>query len=180
MKRLLSAFVLLSLVLALPALAGRRRAITPAELYPQCAMVTGNPGVTFTRNEGWTVAPFAQPPRPISYTYGVAAMIDEPDTLVAWHRDDLLISTNAGCSWRIAATVAGSDFPPKLEPAIGGRVYAWSEARIFTVRYDSRGAKLLRQPVEFMGLNADAKNGEHVRAGGSDGRLWDSRDGGET
>ncbi len=143
-------------------------------------MVTGNPGVTFTRNEGWTVAPFAQPPRPISYTYGVAAMIDEPDTLVAWHRDDLLISTNAGCSWRIAATIEGSDFPPKLEPAIGGRVYAWSEARIFTVRYDSRGAKRLRQPVEFMGLNADAKNGEHVRAGGSDGTLWDSRDGGET
>lgn len=180
MKRPLSALLLLSASLALPASAARRRAVSPAELYPRCAMVTGNPGVTFTRNEGWTLAPFAEPPRPISYTYGVAAMLDELDTLVAWHRDDLLISTNAGCSWRIAATVEGADFPPKLEPARGGRVYAWCEARYFFVRYDARGAVKLRQPVEFMGVTADATNGDRLRAGGIDGSLWESVDAGES
>ncbi|HEX6641882.1 MAG TPA: hypothetical protein VF215_12265, partial [Thermoanaerobaculia bacterium] len=86
MKRRISALLLLSALVVFPAAAARRRAVSPAELYPRCAMVTGNPGVTFTRNEGFTLAPFAAPPLPISYTYGVAAMVDEQDTLVAWHR----------------------------------------------------------------------------------------------
>jgi hypothetical protein len=180
MKRLNTLFLLfLLLVLALPA-AARRRAVSPRVQYPPCSMITGNSAVTFTRNDGFTLAPFAVPPQPISYTFGVAAMIDDVDTLVAWHGDDLLISTNAGCSWRVAATVEGADFPPKLEPARGGRVYAWSENRLFFVRYDSRGAVKLRQPVEFVGVGVDATNGEHLRAGGADGTLWESLDAGET
>ncbi|HEU4888712.1 MAG TPA: dispase autolysis-inducing protein [Thermoanaerobaculia bacterium] len=179
MKRRSTLFLSLLLVLALPA-AARRRAVSPRELYPPCSMVTGSSAVTFTRNDGFTLIPFAVPPQPIAYTYGLASMIDEVDTLVAWHGDDLLISTNAGCSWRVAATVEGADFPPKLEPARGGRVYAWSENRLFFVRYDSRGAVLLRQPVEFVGLAADATNADRVRAGGTDGTLWESVDAGET
>ena len=143
-------------------------------------MVTGNSAVTFTRNEGATLVPFAVPPQPIAYTYGVASMIDEADTLVAWSGDDLLISNNAGCSWRIAATVEGAEFPPKLEPARGGRVYAWSENRLFFVRYDTRGAVKLRQPVEFVGIGVDATNSDRLRAGGADGSLWESIDAGET
>ncbi|HEV7763951.1 MAG TPA: dispase autolysis-inducing protein [Thermoanaerobaculia bacterium] len=177
MKR--SIVLLLLIIVALPATA-RRRAVSPREQYPPCSMVTGSSTVTFTRNEGFTLAPFAAAPQPISYTYGVAAMVDEIDTLVAWNNDDLLISTNAGCSWRIAATVEGADFPPKLEPARGGRVYAWSENRISFVRYDSRGAVKLRQPVEFIGLTADATNGDRLRAGGANGSLWESVDAGET
>src|SRR5215213_11408182 len=179
MKQRIYILLSLLLVLALPA-AARRRAVSPRDAYPGCSMVTGNPGVTFTRNEGFTIAPFAEPPRPIAYTYGLASMIDEAETLVAWHRDDLLISTNAGCSWRIAATVEGSDFPPKLEPARGGRVYGWSENRLFFVRYDARGAVKLRQPVEFVGLAADPANGDRIRAGGFNGTLWESVDAGET
>lgn len=169
----------LVLVLALPA-AARRRAVSPREAYPPCSMVTGSSAVTFTRNEGFTLAPLAVPPQPIAYTYGLAAMIDEVDTLVAWSGNDLLISDNAGCSWRVAATVEGADFPPKLEPARGGRVYAWSENRLFFVRYDARGAVKLRQPVEFVGVAVDATNADRVRAGGSDGSLWESVDAGET
>jgi hypothetical protein len=180
MKRRTAVLLSLLVLAALPALARRRAVSPPRALYPACSMVTGNSAVTFTRNEGQTLAPFAAPPPPIAYTYGLASMIDEADTLVAWHRDDLLISDNAGCSWRIAATVAGSDFPPRLEPARGGRVYAWSENREFFVRYDSRGAVKLRQPAEFIGLAADAANGEHLRAGGMNGSLWESFDAGET
>lgn len=168
------------LVLALPAAAQRRRAVTPREVYPPCSMVTGNSAVTFTRNEGFTLAPFAEAPRPISYTYGLATMVDEQDTLVAWHNDDLLISTNAGCSWRIAATVAGADFPPKLETAKGGRVYAWSENRFFFVRYDARGAVKLNQPIEFMGVGIDPNDSDRIRAGGINGTLWESTNGGDS
>lgn len=149
-------------------------------LYPQCAMVTGTAAVTFTLDEGATLAPSAVPLVPVSYTWGLAAMLDDDETLVAWNRNDLLISTDAGCSWRVAATIEGSDFPPTITAAPGGRAYAWSENRKFLVRFDSRGAKTLKQPVDFMGLGVDPNNGEHVRAGGNDGTVWESLDGGES
>jgi hypothetical protein len=78
------------------------------------------------------------------------------------------------------ATFEDYDFPPRITAAKGGRAYAWSDNRTFLVRYDSRGAVKLKQPVAFIGFGVDAKNGEHVRAGGSDGAIWDSIDGGET
>jgi hypothetical protein len=158
----------------------RRRAVTPAVHYPQCGMVTGTAAVTFTRNDGLTLAQSTQSAQPLTYTYGVATLLDEADTVVAWNRDDLLISTDGGCSWRVAATIPGSDFPPTLTPARGGRVYAWSDNREFLVRYDARGAKALRAPTAFSGLTPDATNADRVRAAGTDGSLWETLDGGES
>lgn len=178
MDRSIIASLLLSMAIAAPAIADRQAArIRPA--YPPCSMITGSAAVTFTRNEGSSLAPSAGPLEPVAYTYGLAAL-DEPDTLVAWHRDDLLISTDAGCSWRVVATIPGADFPPTITAAPGGRAYAWSENRIFLVRYDARGVSTLKQPVEFMGLGADPQNGEKLRAGGVDGTVWQSTDGGQT
>lgn len=172
--------VLLLLVSTVPVFASRRRAATPRESHPPCSMVTGTAGVTFTRNEGRTLAPSTAPRRPLAYTYGLAAMLDEPHTLMAWHGNDLLISKDDGCSWRVEATFDDWDFPPSLTPARGGRMYAWSDNRAYLVRYDSRGAKKLKQPVDFIGFAADANNGERLRAGGTDGSLWESEDAGET
>lgn len=172
-------FLLLLLVfLAVPAAAKRRAAHKP-ELYPRCTMVAGTGAVTFTHDEGRTLAPTAERITPVGYTWGVAAL-DENDTLLAWHKDALLISTDAGCSWRVAATIPGSDFPPTLTPAKGGRAYAWSENRKFFVRYDARGAKLLKQPVDFMGIGVDRNDADRVRAGGNDGTVWETTDGGES
>jgi photosystem II stability/assembly factor-like uncharacterized protein len=178
MKR--SLLIVLLLSFSLSAAAERRRAVRTPNRYPQCSMITGTAAVTFTLDDGRTLAPSAQPLQPIAYTYGLAAMLDQDETLVAWHRDDLLLSTDGGCSWRVEATIAGSEFPPSITPAKGGRAYAWSENRSFLVRYDSRGAVKLKQPVDFMGLGADPANGEHVRAGGVDGTIWDSTDGGDS
>lgn len=141
-------------------------------------MITGTSAVTFTRDEGRTLAPPAVPLRGIGYTYGVATL-DTPDTVMAWHKDDLLMSTDAGCSWRVVATIPGWDFPPRLAAARGGRVYAWSDNREFLVRWDSRGAKQLKAPA-FVGLEVDPNDGDHVRAGSIDGSMWESRDAGET
>jgi photosystem II stability/assembly factor-like uncharacterized protein len=151
---------------------------TPA-YYPACSMITGTAAVTFTLDQGRTLTPSAETLAPLSNTYGLAAL-DTPDTLMAWHRDDLLLSTDAGCSWRVVATIPGASFPPTITPAPGGRAYAWSENRQFFVRYDSRGAKLLKQPIEFMGVGVDPQNGEHLRAGGVDGTVWESHDAGES
>ena len=173
-------FVIAALIAAaaLPAVAARRRAVRAITPYPQCEMVTGTSAVTFTRDEGAHVIPFAAPPHGISYTYGVASLIGADDALAAWNGNELLISNDAGCSWRVAATIPGAEFPPALEPAPGGRVYAWADNRNFLVRYDNRGAIALKPPGDFVGFGADRANGEHLRAGGTDGTIWESRDGG--
>ncbi|MGZ5440249.1 MAG: VPS10 domain-containing protein [Thermoanaerobaculia bacterium] len=178
MSRRVTLLLMVSLSLALPAAARRRAVRTPVQ-FPPCSMVTGTAAVTFTLNEGRTLAPSAEPLTPTAYTYGLAAL-DEPDTLMAWHRDDLLISTDAGCSWRVVANIPGADFPPTITPAPGGRAYAWSENRKFLVRHDARGTSTLKQPIEFMGLGVDPQNGERLRAGGVDGTVWESLDGGDT
>ncbi|HEX2059918.1 MAG TPA: dispase autolysis-inducing protein, partial [Thermoanaerobaculia bacterium] len=176
-RRFLIALLICS---TLPAFAARRRATVPRDVYPPCSIVTGTAAVTFTRDDGRFLARSTEPRKPIAYTYGLAAMLDEPDTLMAWHNNDLLVSTDGGCAWRVVATIEGWDFPPKLEPARGGRVYAWAENRLFFVRYDARGAVKLKPPVEFVGVGVDAENGDRVRAGGADGTLWESLDAGES
>lgn len=167
------------LALTLPAAAARRRASHTPVLYPQCSMVTGTGAVTFTRDEGATLAPSAQTMQPIAYTWGVAAL-DEPDTLLAWHDDDLLLSNDGGCSWRVVASNSEWDFPPTLTAAQGGRAYIWSDNRRFLHRYDARGFVALKPPADFIGVGVDAANGERLRAGGNDGSVWESVDAGVT
>lgn len=159
--------------------APRRRAVTPPSLYPLCSMITGTAAVTFTRDEGRTLVPTASALTGVAYTYGLTAL-DTPRTLMALHRDELLISPDAGCSWRVAATITGWDFPPALAAARGERVYAWSDARAFLVRWDSRGAATLKAPVDIVGLQADRIEADRVRAGGVDGSIHESRDAGQT
>lgn len=173
--------LLLVVFAALPLPAARRRAVRsgPPE-SAQCPIITGTAAVTITRDEGRTLTPSAQTLRPVAYTYGLTPLLDEPDTLMAWHGDDLLISTDAGCSWRVEATIPGWDFPPRLVAARGGRVYAWSDNRRFLIRWDSRGAVQLKQPSDFIGLAVDPANGDRLRAGSNEGMIWESRDAGET
>lgn len=178
MKRTLS--VVFLMVLALPAAAAKRRAVGKPVQYPPCGMVTGTAAVTFTYDWGANLTQTAEPLHGNAYTYGLAAMADEPDTLMAWHRDDLLISTDAGCSWRVVASNSEWDFPPRLTPAPGGRMYVWSDNRMFLLRYDSRGLRALKPPAAFVGFEADRTNGERLRAAGDDGKIWESTDAGES
>jgi hypothetical protein len=160
--------------------AARRRAVAFPPPFPPCSMITGTPAVTFTRDHGATLAPTAERLTGIGYTYGLAAL-DVPGTLLAWHKNDLLISTDHGCNWRAVASFDDPEmFPPRIVPAKGGRAYAWSDNRSFLVRYDGRGAVKLKQPAAFVGLGADRADADHVRAGDASGVIWDSRDAGET
>ncbi|HEU4520963.1 MAG TPA: sialidase family protein [Thermoanaerobaculia bacterium] len=171
--------VILSFALALASPLEARRRAAASQSFPPCSMITGTAAVTFTRDYGRTLTPSAETLGGIGYTYGVAPL-DEPGLLLAWHRDDLLLSTDHGCSWRVFQTIEGAGFPPTITPAKGGRAYAWSDNRQFLVRYDSRGVTTLKQPVPFVGLGVHAGEGNHLRAGGDDGTIWDSYDGGET
>jgi hypothetical protein len=178
MKRI--AITLLLLTFTVPGAAAKQRAAGKPVQHPPCAMITGTAAVTFTHDFGATLAPSAEFLRPIAYTYGLASMLDEPDTLMAWHGDDLLLSTDAGCSWRVVESRSNWDFPPRLTPARGGRMYVWSDNRRYLLRYDARGLRTLKPPADFVGLGVDRNDGEHLRAAGNDGTIWDSTDGGES
>jgi hypothetical protein len=144
-------------------------------------MVTGTAAVTFTRDRGRTLAPRAQSLSGIGYTYGLVAL-DTPNTLLAWHKQSLLLSTDAGCSWRevFAPDTDQTFFPPTLTAAPGGRAYAWSDNDRYMVRYDSRGAKVLKGPIGVVGFGTDPLNGERAFAADVDGVIWRSDDAGET
>ena len=157
----------------------RRRSVAFPASFPPCSMVTGTPAVTFTRDNGATLTPTAERLSGIGYTYGLA-VLDTPLKLIAWHKSDLLISNDGGCSWRTIATFNDFDFPPKITAAKDGHAYAWSDNRSFLVRYDGLTAVKVKQPVDFVGLGVDRIDASHVRAGGSDGSIRETRNGGDT
>lgn len=174
-------FVLTVIVSFAPILSAgsRRRAAAFPPAFPPCSMVTGTAAVTFTRDHGATLAPAAEQLSGIGYTYGLA-VLDNGSSLMAWHKSDLIRSDDHGCSWRVVASFDDYDFPPRIVTAKGGRAYAWSDNRSFLVRYDGNAAVKVKQPVAFTGFASDPNDADHVRAGGSDGSVWDSGDGGET
>jgi Sortilin, neurotensin receptor 3, len=171
--------LVLTLSVALPLAAqSRRRATTAPCPIPGCMMVNGTPGVTFSCDEGRTLAPRAQTLSGVGYTYGLAAL-DTPGAMLSWHKSTLSLSNDNGCSWQPVGDFA-TDFPPTITPARGGRAFAWSDNRQFILRYDSRGATVLKAPAVIVGLGTDHANGNHVRAGDTDGNLWNSTDAGDS
>jgi len=171
--------LVLTLALSLPLAAQLRRRATIAPIpFPGCSIVNGTPAVTFTRDEGRTLTRAAQPLTGTGYTYGLAAL-DVPGTILSWHKSTLSISHDYGCSWQPVGDWE-TDFPPAITPARGGRAFAWSDNREFILRYDSRGATVLRPPAAIVGLGTDRLNGDHVRAGDVDGGLWESTDAGDS
>jgi photosystem II stability/assembly factor-like uncharacterized protein len=161
--------------------APRRRASAPPAPFPSCSMITGTAAVTFTRDGGETFTRAAESLSGIGYTYGLA-VLDAPNTLLAFHKQSLLTTTDAGCSWRtVWQSEANEDiFPPRITPAKGGRAYIWSDNRRFLLRYDFRGVRVLKAPGAIIGFGTDPVSGEEVRAGDADGVIWRSSDGGES
>jgi len=165
----------LALTLTLPAAAQRRRATAPPIPFPGCAIVSGTPAVTFTRDEGRTLTPTAERLSGVGYTYGLAAL-DTPGAMLSWHKTTLSISNDYGCTWRALGDWQ-TDFPPTITSAPGGRAYAWSDNRQFLLRYDSRGPQVLKAPGVIVGL---AAAGDRVRAGDDQGVVWESTDSGDS
>lgn len=171
--------LVLLLLLASPLFAGeRRRSVVVRAPFPACSVITGTPAVTFTRDDGRTLAPIAERLDGIGYTYGLAAL-DTPGSLLSIHKSTLSLSTDHGCSWRTVATLPYVDFPPSIAAATGDRAYVWSDNREFFARYDSRGLQILKSPGAIVGLAVDRANADHVRAGTADGIIWDTTNAGD-
>ncbi len=150
---------------------------------PTCDVVSGTGAVTYTRDEGATLTP-SQRLLGTSYTRGLA-VLDTPNVLLAVQNRTLLRSSDAGCRWTEVDTIQSpSDgFPLSLAAAPGGRAYGWAEGRNDLVRIDRNGraTEYLKSPVSAItGLAADPRDGDRVRLGADDGRVWESRDAGAT
>lgn len=157
-------------------LATRRHAARPAPPVMLCNAISGTPAVAATHDEGRFVVRPTEALTGIGYTYGLAAL-DTPHTLLSWHRNVVSISEDDGCSWRAVGQLA-ADFPPSIEAAAGGRAYGWSDNREFLARYDAKGLTSLKAPGAIIGLGVDANDGTRLRAGTSDGSIFESHDAG--
>ncbi len=150
---------------------------------PKCSSVIGSGAVTFTTDEGATLAPT---PKILGtwYAWGLA-VLDTPNTLLAVRNRTLIRSTNAGCRWTTLDTIGSptDGFPLSLAAAPGGRAYGWADNRADLVRVDNNGHSVvyLRSPVRsIVGLATAARNGDRLRLGADDGTVWESKDAGDT
>jgi len=171
--------LLLSLPLAGPAGAATRRRATPRPLFPACDSVAGTPAVTFSRDGGQTFAPVDQKLEGVGYTYGLAAL--DASTLLSWHKTALSISTDGGCSWGKIGDYADGGFPPAIV-AGRGDAFIYSDQRPFFARFDvaARQFTMLKAPGSIVGLIVDPAMPAHLRAGTSEGDVFDSVDRGSS
>ncbi|PHQ52985.1 dispase autolysis-inducing protein [Streptomyces cinnamoneus] len=143
---------------------------------PSCDRVTGDGSVTFTSDDGASLAPTTGTLKPVSYTHGLVAL-DTPNTLLATRNSELQRSTDAGCTWTRVATL-GSGIT-RLTAAPGGRAFAWEVNGGFLARVDGRKVTRLTSPAaDIVGVGADRNRPGHVRLAGADGQLYDSTDAG--
>jgi hypothetical protein len=138
---------------------------------PECGAVSGTDAVTFTTDEGATLAATSGVLSGTVYTNGVAAL-DVPNHLLAEHAGRLLRSEDAGCTWRDTGAVeaAGS----RLTAAPGGRAYAWTHDGPTLQLIDADGSiGTLGTPTPNL-LELAALPSDRVRIGGQDGTLYES------
>ncbi|HTJ47657.1 MAG TPA: hypothetical protein VL463_36425 [Kofleriaceae bacterium] len=143
---------------------------------PKCTTVMGTGGVTFTTDEGATLAPTDQQLTPPTYTRGLVALGD-PNRLLAGTGNAILLSTDAGCTWRSIGT---TDDTLVLNAAGAKRAYGWMDNGTVLVRVDDETITKLTAPgtSTIVGLGVDPANPDHVRIGDAATQLWDSTDAG--
>lgn len=148
---------------------------------PHCTAVKGTYAVTFTTDEGATLAATDPAPGNINdYTFGLVTL-QTPNTLLAVHNRTLQRSTDGGCRWTTVGQIdsVSDSFPPNITAAPGHRAYVWASGRNDLARIDGTGITYLKSPVSaIVGLVADKGNAKRVRLGGDNGTLWESKDGG--
>jgi len=150
-------------------------------LPPMCRSVTGTGAVTFSFDQGATVAPMDQMITPVHYTFGLVAL-GKPGAMLAGSGEKLLASSDAGCSWHEIGPGSGPNTPAmRLRAAGDTRAYAFGDNDSVIVRVDDEVITKLTSPAGqdgIVGLGVDPQDPDHVRIGDSAGRLWDSTDAG--
>jgi hypothetical protein len=150
---------------------------------PRCGVVAGDGSISFTRDDGATIAPTKARPQPIQYLYGVTPLATANTVLAVDSRGTLQTSADAGCSWTALGAVAGMDVP-RLTAGAGDDAYVWDQNGPTLYRVD-RGKVTALSPVNDTGagvaaLAVDRYFPRHVRVVLSDGTVRDSYDAGRS
>ncbi|MCE9577886.1 MAG: dispase autolysis-inducing protein [Deltaproteobacteria bacterium] len=154
-------------------------AAPPVWTAPTCTTIVGTGGVTFSRDQGATLAPTNPVLTATRYTKGLA-VLDEPGRIVAGHDGTVILSLDSGCSWTSIGDTGGDSVT--LTAAGLKRAYGYVDNGTTMVRIDDTTVTKLPSPGTgtILGMAADRDNPDHVRIGDSAAQLWDSTDGGET
>jgi len=148
---------------------------------PNCGSVTGTGAVSFSADEGATLAPMDQVIAPVTYTFGLVAL-GKPGAMLAGSGGLLLASSDAGCSWHEIGAGAGPNSPAlRLRAAGDTRAYAFGDNDTVILRVDDEVITKLGSPAGqegIIGLGVDPGDPDHLRIGDTAGRLWDSADAG--
>lgn len=144
---------------------------------PTCTTVEGPGAVTFTHDEGASLAATGAL-TPVTYTFGLVAL-GEPDTLLASSAGALLRSEDAGCTW---AEIAELPHPLlRLERGPDDVVYGWFDNEDVVARIDAGVVTTLDPPgIGLHGLGVDAVDPMRVRVLDDVGQLHESLDGGQS
>jgi hypothetical protein len=148
---------------------------------PACDLVTGTGAVTFSADQGATLAPMDQKIVPVTYTFGLVAL-GKPGAMLAGSGAKILASADAGCSWHSIGDVGGGNTPAVVLRAAGDtRAYGFGDNDSVLVRVDDEVITTLKSPAGqdgIVGLGVDPNDPDHLRIGDTTGRLWDSDDAG--
>jgi hypothetical protein len=143
---------------------------------PACTSVIGTGAVTFTHDEGATLAPRDQTLSGVRYTMGLVAL-STPNALLAVHNQRVLRSDDAGCHWHDIGAAGGN----VVLVAAGERAYGYVDNDVTLLRIDGETITPLRNHATgVVGMAADDRNADHLRLVDSDGQVWDSVDAGGT
>lgn len=171
---------LAGLTLALGLAAPQTAAATGGWQTPRCGTVDGDGSVSYTRNDGRTIAPTSVPQQPLQYVHGLVPL-GANALLAVDSRGALRSSADAGCTWSAAGGVKGLDVP-RLTAGGDGSAYLWDQNG--PSLYRVRGGQVTALPPVAdtgVGVAALAVNRLlpwHVRVVLGDGTVRDSVDAG--
>lgn len=148
---------------------------------PTCNRILGTRAVTYTTDEGLTLAKTRQLTGFV-YTRGLAAL-DVGNTLLAAslasNANSILRSEDAGCNWEQVALIPTSS-SLFLTAAPGGVAYGWSRGQGTFYRIEGYDFATLTAPQIILGFAVDPADADHIRFGTNGCQLYESFDGGQS
>ncbi len=169
----------LSTVLTATCVAAPSAAAAPAKWRaPHCLSVSGDGAVTFTPDDGRSVAATSTKLAPVAYARVTA--LPRANTLLATNKRHIERSTDAGCSWTVVGTTDDDLTFYKLAAGAGSVGYAYGVHAPTIYRVDGDAVARRTGPVPgdgMVGLAASPTDSNEVRAVAEDGQVYASGNG---
>ncbi|MEV6281797.1 hypothetical protein [Kribbella sp. NPDC051770] len=143
---------------------------------PHCDTVYGDGGVTFSVDDGASLAPTKQKLQRV--TYAKVATLNEPNVLIAIGRQSIQRSADAGCSWQQIDKSPGDLATYDVTAGPGRTAYVHSVNDQPIHRVDGTRVTTTQGPTAGNGIAALHAGQGILRVVAGDGQLYDSSDDG--